>query len=127
MVEPMSPRLASAMAMRPLARAAASTSSRAAIPPEPRRSKKATCGLTTGTTPAKASTQARPKVRTPAGVSGNPQAARSSADGSMPAHNGPVAATALATLVANPSVMPPPVVPSFRRPVTRSSMGHAPQ
>ena len=56
MVLPMSPRLASAMTRSPAPRAASSTVSRAAIPAEPHRSKNATWGLITGTTPAKAST-----------------------------------------------------------------------
>ena len=54
---------------------AASTSSRAARPADPIRSKKATWGLTTGTTPANASTQAARTSRRPSGVSARPQAA----------------------------------------------------
>ncbi len=70
----MSPRLASAITSRPASRAAASTRSRAARPAEPNRSKKATCGFTTGTVPAKASMQRRPNSRRPVGLSGSPQA-----------------------------------------------------
>src|ERR1700722_12906464 len=113
MVDPMSPRLASAMTRRPASRAAASTDSRAPTPAEPRRSKNATCGLTTGTTPAKASTQRRPNERSPSAESGRPQRSSSSGDGSMPAHSGPVRATAEATASANPTTG------------TGSAMGHA--
>ena len=103
MVEPMSPRLASAMTSSPAARPAASTSSNAAMPAEPHRSKKATCGFTTGTTPANASMHRSPKVRTPSADAGRPHSASSPTEGSMPAHSGPVSATARATRLANPS------------------------
>ena len=127
MVEPMSPRLASAMARRPASRAAASTSSRAARPAEPIRSKNATWGLTTGTTPAKASTQAVRRCAGRPACRPGPRRSSSPADGSIPAHSGPVAATARATRPANPSVM---LSSSVRRPVAhrmgrlRVRLGH---
>ncbi len=94
----MSPRLASAITIRPAAVASAISRSSSAIPAEPCRSKKATCGLTTLTTPANASTHVAPKACSPLASSGSPHAVSNADDGSIPAHSGPVAAVAAATL-----------------------------
>ncbi len=93
----MSPRLASAITISPAAVASATSRSSCASPDEPCRSKKATCGLITGTAPAKASTHVRQKAPNPVASSVSPHDASSEADGSMPAHSGPVARTAAST------------------------------
>src|SRR5664279_3259125 len=102
----MSARLASAMTSSPASRASTSSHSSAARPVDPQRSKKATWGLTTGTTPAKASMHRIPKWRSPLASSVNPHCPRSSLDGSMPAQRGPVVATAAATREPNPPTGP---------------------
>src|ERR1700733_6949906 len=93
----MSPRLASAMTMRPAADASAISRSSSAIPVAPCRLKKATWGLTTLTAPANPSTHEVQKERRPLASSLSPHAASNAADGSIPAHSGPVLATAAAT------------------------------
>src|SRR5665647_1034354 len=81
MVLPISPRLASAMTRSPASRASLISVSSAAMPADPNRSKNATCGFTTGTTPAKASTHRAPNSRTPATSSDKPQASSNDAWG----------------------------------------------
>ena len=68
MVEPMSPRFASAMVRMPADRASASTRSSAAKPAEPCRSKNDTCGLTMPARPWAAPMTRRPNSRAPIGV-----------------------------------------------------------
>src|SRR5580704_2875462 len=111
----MSPRLASAITMRPAAVASAMSRSSSAIPAEPWRSKKATCGFTTLTAPAKPSTQPAQKARRPAASSRNPHLTNSAADGSMPAHSGPVLATAAATRSPKLSAMSSSFVQRWER------------
>ncbi len=128
MVDPMSARLASAMTRILASAAAAMTSSKAAMPAAPCRSKKATCGLTTPTTPPKASMHRAPKADTPEASSGRPHRASSSAEGSMPAQKGPLARTASITRCpkgtaarAAPAPLIPPAAPAPSGPARRLS------
>src|SRR5690606_19490509 len=94
MVEPMSPRLASASASGPADFAALKVSSTAATPVDPDRSYKATWGLRIAAAPAIASTTVSEKDRTPSAVSSSPQASSNAGCGSIPTHSGPEACMA---------------------------------
>ncbi len=102
-VEPMSPRFASTRTSVPVSRPAATTSSSAATPAEPCRSKKAACGLTAATRPATASMTVSANRRTPRASSVRPHCASRLACGSMPTHSGPCASIAAASRAPNGS------------------------
>ena len=93
-VEPMSPRLASASTTAPAARHPAMTDSNTANPAAPNASKNATCGLITAATGPSASTQTSANCRSPVVSTGNPHCSSNSTWGSIPAHSLPRSATA---------------------------------
>src|SRR5699024_3817280 len=91
MVEPISPRFASAIVTIFACRANSSVSSNTAKPAEPNRSYSATCGFRAATpvVSAAASTIVFENVARPAGSLVRPQACSNSVCGSMHKHNGP--------------------------------------
>src|SRR5690625_1566752 len=91
MVEPISPRFASAIVTIFACRANSSVSSNTAKPADPNRSYSATWGFRAATpvVSAAASTIVFENVARPAGSLVRPQACSNSVCGSMPKHNGP--------------------------------------
>src|SRR6478609_6200320 len=94
MVEPMSPRLASAMVSTDASAAAARVRSSTAIPADPWRSYRATCGFTAAAREPTASSTVSEKRSSPAASSVSPQRCSSAGCGSMPTHSGPRSAMA---------------------------------
>ena len=104
MVEPMSPRLASASTSTPPSRNPAIVRSSTAKPADPYASKNATCGLTM----AKSSNAARQmslNLAKPSGLVSSPHALSNPGCGSIPRHNGPRFAMARDRRSPNPPIL----------------------
>ena len=107
MVEPISPRLASARTSTPPSRSPAIVCSSTRYPADPYASKNATCGLTTAK-PSNALRQMSLNRARPSGSTGSPQALSSPGCGSIPTHSGPRCATARDRRWPNPPILKTP-------------------